>query len=197
MKLYHGTNMSSAFNIFSGIDFSKSGMYLDFGIGFYATNDKNKAISMALKKTESYNKRNNKDDIPCVVDITLNKKILENLNVLRFEDNNQKWCDFVLNNRLDDDFLIKNNITFHNRNNQYDVVIGEIADGKVAKIAYNIRNGKLSITDIDFNKFYTDDGQSYGTQTSFHTKESLSCISINGCDIIRTKQYEKVANRNA
>ena len=52
MKLYHGTNATSAYSIFNdGIDLSKSMLYLDFGQGFYTTDDKNKAIKRARNKT--------------------------------------------------------------------------------------------------------------------------------------------------
>lgn len=41
---YHGTNESSALNICEhGIDFTKSKKELDFGRGFYMTDDKNVA----------------------------------------------------------------------------------------------------------------------------------------------------------
>lgn len=55
IKVYHGTNLSSAFDIWlHGIDLSKSLPNLDFGKGFYVTDDKRKAIERAFKKTNVY-----------------------------------------------------------------------------------------------------------------------------------------------
>lgn len=44
MKLYHETNLCSAFNIcVNGINLSCSEKYLDFGVGFYTTDSEWKA----------------------------------------------------------------------------------------------------------------------------------------------------------
>lgn len=59
IKVYHGTNLSSAFDIsIHGIDLNKSLPNHDFGKGFYTTDNKKKAIDRALKKTSDYNRRN-------------------------------------------------------------------------------------------------------------------------------------------
>lgn len=53
IKLYHGTNESSALSIVNdGIDLSKSKKYLDFGPGFYMTDDiKRRRSGPAVKRT--------------------------------------------------------------------------------------------------------------------------------------------------
>lgn len=55
---YHGTNESSAHNICEhGIDFTKSKKELDFGRGFYMTDDKNllkRGLRHRLKNTIEY-----------------------------------------------------------------------------------------------------------------------------------------------
>ena len=54
MKLYHGTNFSSAVNIcLYGIDFGKSQKYLDFGAGFYTTPSYKHAAITAVRKTRT------------------------------------------------------------------------------------------------------------------------------------------------
>ena len=54
---YHGTNESSAHNICEhGIDFTKSKKELDFGRGFYMTDDKNVAKKRAQTQTKKYNR---------------------------------------------------------------------------------------------------------------------------------------------
>lgn len=189
MKLYHGTNKSSAFNIcVQGINLLRSEHYLDFGIGFYTTEDRYKAIQRALKKTDDYNKRNKTNDPAYIVELMIDMSQLNNLSIMDFEGHTIEWCKFVLNNRLQNEFLFKNNILEHNKDNRYDIVLGEIADGKIADIAYNIRNCKLNINDVDYSKILTDDKKSYGNQISFHTIKSLSCIESITCDIIRTRR---------
>ena len=186
MKLYHGTNRSSALNIcVEGINLLCSEPYLDFGIGFYTTDDKCKAKQRALKKTDDYNKRNKTNDSAYIVELMIDMSQLNNLTIMHFKGHDIEWCKFVLNNRLENNFLFKNNILEHNKDNKYDIVLGEIADGKIADIAYNIRNNKLNINNVDYSKILTDDKRSYGNQISFHTIKSLSCIDSITCDIIR------------
>ena len=59
MKLYHGTNYSSAINIVNhGIDLKYSKPYLDFGPGFYTTPSYDHAALAALRTTQKYNAKN-------------------------------------------------------------------------------------------------------------------------------------------
>ena len=170
MKLYHGTNATSAYSIFSdGIDLSKSMLYLDFGQGFYTTDDKDKAIKRARKKTAQYNKRRNASEKPCLVEITIDEIHIPELNVKCFDKADEEWCEFVTNNRFSEEFLNEKGITNHNRNNRYDIVCGEIADGDIAKVVLDIREGKYDISEADHSKYYTDSGKPYGYQVSFHT----------------------------
>lgn len=178
MKLYHGTNASSAYNIFTqGIDLSKSMKYLDFGQGFYTTDDKEKAIKRARKKTSDYNRRNRTNEKPCVVTINVDETKFSELNVKNFSIADQEWCEFITNNRLELQFLKERDIKNHNKDKKYDIVCGEIADGAVAEIAAEIRSGERDITKADYSKYYTDDGKTYGYQVSFHTKKSLKSIN--------------------
>lgn len=56
MKLYHGTNYSSAINIVNnGIDLKYSKPYLDFGAGFYTTPSYDHAAITAMRVTKKYN----------------------------------------------------------------------------------------------------------------------------------------------
>jgi major membrane immunogen (membrane-anchored lipoprotein) len=100
---------------------------------------------------------------------------------------------------LKDNYLDDNNIIHHNKDNKFDIVMGEIADGKIADIAYNVRNGLLNLKDIDYSQILTDDKSSYGDQISFHTRKSLSCIVSITCDIIRKRKvansYEQTSKR--
>ena len=185
IKAYHGTNYSSAYDIWhNGIDLNKSMPNLDFGKGFYVTDDKQKAIDRARKKTNDYNRRYKKTEAPYLVEMNIDTDIFNSLRVKSFGNRETEWFRFVIYNRLSIDFLNLHNISNHNKDNKFDVVIGEIADGKIATIANDIKNGICSIDDVDFDSILQDSKKFYGTQYSFHTEQSLSCIKGLSCGII-------------
>ena len=186
IKVYHGTNFSSAFDIFTnGIDLSKSMPNLDFGKGFYVTDNERKAIDRALKKTNDYNRRNNSFDKAFVVSLSICESMFNSLHVKSFDFREKEWFQFVINNRLDISFLNEHKITNHNKDNKYDVVFGEIADGKIAEIANDVKYGTYDISDIDYSLILQKTKEHYCNQYSFHTEKSLSCIKVLSCDIIK------------
>ena len=193
MKLYHGTNATSAYSIFSdGIDLSKSMLYLDFGKGFYTTDDKDKAIKRARKKIFDYNKRKKTLEKPCLVETTIDEICIPGLNVKCFSKADEEWCEFVTNNRFSEEFLNEKGITNHNKDNRYDIVCGEIADGKITEIVSEIKAGKYDISEADYSKYYMDSGESYGYQVSFHTENALKYIRNIEYSILNDeKQYIK------
>ncbi|KAI4445151.1 hypothetical protein C823_007658 [Eubacterium plexicaudatum ASF492] len=80
LKTYHGTNLSSAFDIWiHGINLNKSLSNLDFGKGFYVTDDKQKAINRAFKKTNDYNRRHHSKESPYLVEITIEDDLYANM----------------------------------------------------------------------------------------------------------------------
>lgn len=186
IKLYHGTNLSSAFDIYSrGVDLSKSLPDLDFGKGFYVTDSRQKAINRAIKKTAQYNRRYKCTEEAYIVEVYINENLFDSLKYKKFEFRSEEWFRFVVNNRLSMRYLELNNITNHNRDNKYDIVFGEIADGTVTKLANFLEEGLYNINDLDFSAILPDNKQMYGYQYSFHTKESLCCIEKVICDIIK------------
>ena len=192
IKVYHGTNLSSAFDIWlHGIDLSKSLPNLDFGKGFYVTDDRKKATDRALKKTYDYNRRYKCNEEAYLVEMYIDDSLFEELNVKRFIEREKEWFDFVINNRLEIDYLQKNNITNHNKDNKYDVVFGEIADGKIADIVNNIKNNTYNMDNIDYKSILPEYGNFYSNQYSFHTGKSLSCIKNISCAIIRPYRRER------
>lgn len=165
IKVYHGTNLSSAFDIsIHGIDLNKSLPNHDFGKGFYTTDNKKKAIDRALKKTSDYNRRNHCSEEAYLVELL-----------------------------MDEVFLINNNITNHNKDNKYDIVFGEIADGTIANVANRIKNNDLNINEVDYSLFIPESGRYYESQYSFHSLKSLTCIKSISCAII--KPYNKRKRR--
>lgn len=194
IKVYHGTNLSSAFDIsIHGIDLNKSLPNLDFGKGFYTTDNKKKAIDRALKKTSDYNRRNHCSEDAYLVELLIDESMFQAFHTKFFKPREQQWFEFVINNRMDEDFLIKNDITNHNKDNKYDIVFGEIADGTIANVANRIKNSDLNINEVDYSLFIPKSGSYYENQYSFHTLKALTCIKSISCAII--KPYNKWKRR--
>ncbi len=192
MKLYHGTNYSSAMNIFTnGIRLECSRPYLDFGAGFYTTPSYDHAALAAIRATDKFNARNQTQEEPYIVKIDYNPQGID-LSTVSYPRHSECWGRFVLNNRLKPDILSAYNITEHNQDARYDVCIGEIADGNIANIAYkvNYKNNTESFSpeDVDYNDFLKDNGEVYPQQYSFHTPKAVSCITVLSCDIIKNKK---------
>ena len=186
IKVYHGTNLSSAFDIWlHGIDLSKSLPNLDFGKGFYVTDDRRKAVERAFKKTNDYNRRFHCDEDAYLVEMYIDNSDFTKLSTKFFKYREKEWFDFVVNNRLDLDFLESKNLSNHNKDNKYDIVYGEIADGKIADIVNSIKNNDCDINDIDYSLILPKSGKFYSNQYSFHTEKSLSCINCLSCVIIK------------
>lgn len=181
IKVYHGTNLSSAFDIWlHGINLCKSLPNLDFGKGFYVTDNKIKARERAFKKTYDYNRRNHCNEDAYLVEMFIDETLFNEMNFKSFMPRQKEWFDFVINNRMDLEFLKRNNIINHNKDNKYDVVYGEIADGKIADIVNSIKSNNLDIKDVINNYIIPENGIYYGNQYSFHTKKSkdISCVII-------------------
>lgn len=194
VKLYHGTNQSSAIKICnSGIDLRYSQKYLDFGPGFYATPSYEHAAITALRKTDKLNKRFHTTEEPYIVQFEYlpNKELA----YLTFPRHSEKWGQFVLNNRLTETLLSAHNIIYHNQDAQYDICIGEIADGSIVNIAYRVNTGKLSLDAVSYTKFLKENGNVFPLQYSFHTERAISCIKNISCDIIYNKEkYLRMIN---
>ena len=110
--LYHGTTAD-----FSLIDLRHCKDKKDFGKGFYTTTDINQAKALALRMRENSYIRG----IPkkaYVYMFKVNKDLLKNLKVHTFRDASIAWIDYIITNRCTE---------FRNMDD-YDVVIGKVAD---------------------------------------------------------------------
>jgi len=97
---------------------------------------------------------------------------------------------------LTEDRLKSYNITEHNQDARYDVCWGEIADGNIVNIAYQINSGVLSLEEVNFNSFLKSNGKVFPLQYSFHTPKSVSCINVLSCSIIHNvDKYRKIISR--
>ncbi|MBR3806587.1 MAG: DUF3990 domain-containing protein [Clostridia bacterium] len=100
---------------------------LDFGGGFYVTTSETQAKSWATKV--SY--RNN-SNYRCVNRYEFDlEKAKSSLNVMHFKKADEKWLDFVCDNRSG-----KNT-------GDYDIVIGPVADDRVYRVVVEYENGDI------------------------------------------------------
>lgn len=186
--LFHGTNELSALNICeSGIDLGKSNKELDFGPGFYLTDDVDAARRRAYQKTRIYNKIYKCNDKPAIVSVEIDDDELKKLSVREFPYCNDEWLYFVIANRLNEEYIVSNQCLEHNLDHKYDVVIGSIADSDVAQIANYVSNGDIDIKNVSVYDVLTDEGRTLGNQMSFHTIRSLVVIKRCSYDIVERR----------
>lgn len=110
MIVYHGSSLEVKN---PNIIYSKD--YLDFGKGFYVTTYKKQAEQWALRKGIRQSK-----------DAVVNEYILlddmSNYSILSFENENEKWLDFVCECRRGNE-----------QKHGYDIIVGNVADDDVFK----------------------------------------------------------------
>lgn len=107
MILYHGSYCE-----ISTPDLNHSRNNVDFGRGFYTT----PIYEQAVKWCGKFKKRG-KDGI--VSRYHFNKENINNLKILEFDSYSEKWLDFILTCRKENDTT------------DYDIVIGGVANDKV------------------------------------------------------------------
>lgn len=116
--LYHGTGTD-----IEKVDLNHSRVDIDFGAGFYLTDDKEMATLWAARKKDSF-----------VIEYEVD---FDNLKTYTF-DNDEKWIDFVIDNRKDlDDSKLK----------EYDVIIGKTADDNPTTTIEDYVNDELTKTE--------------------------------------------------
>jgi hypothetical protein len=110
MKLYHGSNQ-----IIKKPDLSKGRKFLDFGSGFYLSDEKSQAENRAKSAVLFF-----EEGQPTVNFFEWEQEKTADLKLLHFPTANIEWLDFVLANR-------KGEMS----ENKYDIIIGATANDKV------------------------------------------------------------------
>lgn len=110
MIVYHGTTEIIKM---PNVKFSKT--YLDFGKGFYMTTFEEQARKWAVRKGMRQGKS-------AIVNVYEMEENWEKYRVLSFEKENEKWLEFVCACRKGESL-----------NQDYDIVIGNVADDDVFK----------------------------------------------------------------
>ena len=110
MKIYHGTNI-----VIEQPKIINRFKTLDFGEGFYTTENENQAKDFAVKVCE----RRSPKRYPVVNCYEFNEDFTK-FSVLTFDAPNEKWLDFVVERRKGVDL-----------NRKYDLIIGPVANDDV------------------------------------------------------------------
>lgn len=113
MKLYHGSNVEV-----TKPKIIKSDRRLDFGTGFYLTTSFEQAKRWAELTTAR--RGSGKETITV---FEFDEVMLNRLNVLSFDTPNSDWLKYAANNRNND-----------NATDDYDIVIGPVANDKTAPV---------------------------------------------------------------
>ena len=163
MQVYHGSYME----IFD-IDLSKSQSNKDFGKGFYVTKFRHHAEAWAVNMARRYDKR------PFVTEFTLYERAFEEkdrYSVLRFDDYNEMWLDFVVLNR---------DPAFTTNQHDYDLIEGPIADDKVQNRINDYLDGIITKND-------------FLSELKYHEKTHQICF----CTINALQLLKKTDNKYA
>ena len=112
MKLYHGSDVEIV-----NIDLSYSQINKDFGKGFYLSDDINQAWNFAKYKADKPKSRT-KEAVVTEFEFDDSHLYDGSLRVIRFDGYSLEWVSFIKANR-------------QVRNNDYDIVIGPIANDDV------------------------------------------------------------------
>jgi hypothetical protein len=156
MKVYHGS-----YTAIDEIDLNLCEVGKDFGRGFYVTNLRKQAEVWATRKGKP------KRTTGVVTEFDFDEDIPEvmELKVLKFEDYDEKWLDFVVLNR-------KNN-SLKQQTHDYDIVEGPVANDKVTEQIDDYIDGIISKED-----FLNDLIHLPSHQICFCTIQSLQAITL-------------------
>ena len=124
MILYHGSNIKV-----DKPQLIKQRRYLDFGFGFYTTTNKDQAILFSKKV---YNRRQLGSPCVSVYEFDESRAFIE-CSVLKFDEPNEAWLDFVTANRNGSYSGIR-----------YDIIYGPVADDSVYETVALYQRGVLS-----------------------------------------------------
>lgn len=155
MDLYHGTSRAAADDILhSGIKF-RSRPGLDFGAGFYMTEDMQQAMRWAMRGSHE----------PTVLHFTIDKRRLSALAVKRLHGFSREWGDVIYDERVN----LRDVLT------SYDFVIGNMADGEMYSALEDARDGV--ITKAEFVRLVSNN---IGGQVVAKTQRAFDALKYNG-----------------
>lgn len=182
--VYHGTVSIHKDSLISGIDINKGYHSTDFGQGFYTTSNYEQAKALSVDKANIYNTRYAQKESanPMIIKYNLDKALLKKFKGLIFDSPNDKWKEFIYNNRVGGDFLVSE---YYNKNGKYHYVYGCVADSKITDMTREVRSNIISYGDY-IDKLKPLKNSEYN-QLSFHSNEIVKALSIISIEIIEGK----------
>jgi hypothetical protein len=163
--LYHGTDTNSAKAICDAqtADVSAGSKKVDFGPGFYLTDNIETARLWAVRKAEVRNSK------PAIITAMFDEEGAKPLIEVFSED--IRWGRFVINNRNGLSYIEKVAFKENNLDGRYPITYGKIADFEVRDIAGELRKSGKMLETIDGIL-----NPRYSKQYAFHTEEAISYI---------------------
>lgn len=156
MIIYHGSNV-----VVKQPKILQNERMLDFGTGFYATSNKEQAVRWAERVA---GRREPKDQMLSIYEFDL-EAAERNLAIIRFDEPDGEWLDFVCSNRSGREAA-----------KPYDIVIGPVADDKVYTVVQYYENDVYDKNDaikrLKVEKLFN--------QILFHTDKSLTYCRFTG-----------------
>ena len=130
MILYHGSNIE-----IQKIDLSKSRPNKDFGKAFYLSKEMQQAEEMAAFTVDRFGGKT------FITSFEFDETLLNDsqLQVKTFDDYSREWAEFIFSNKDTD-----SEVNIHN----YDIVYGPIANDKVGRQMFNLREGYIDIEEF-------------------------------------------------
>jgi hypothetical protein len=166
MILYHGSNME-----IEKINLDKCKPFKDFGCGFYTTPLRKQAVIMAGRTVRIYQKGKS-----CITEFLFDDTHFTSpaLNIKRFDEPDNEWARFVINNRNHTFSDIQNPCC--NIDNKYDIVIGPVANDDITALIDVYLSGILSDEALTKELTFRD----LSIQVSFHTEKSIAYLQKTG-----------------
>jgi len=173
VNLFHGSTME-----IEKIDLNKCRPFKDFGCGFYTTPQREQALKMAKRTVRIF-----REGKSCITEYLFNDNFLKNsqygkdtafLNIKHFNEPNNDWARFVINNRNHKFTDIKSHEC--NIDCKYDIVIGPVANDDITALVDVYLSGILSDDALARELSFRD----LNIQISFHSEKSLRCLQKTG-----------------
>ncbi len=159
MILYHGSNVKVEE---PRIIISKR--LLDYGTGFYLTSDYDQAKKWAIRTTS---RREN--GVPIISIFSVNECEIEKLKVLTFRAADKEWLRYISRNRTD-----------KSMKDEYDLVIGPVANDQAIRTVNNYLKGYFN-DDIAIKLLLP---QKLKDQYAFKTEKALSILKFDEVNLL-------------
>ena len=165
MILFHGLNTPIEI-----IDLSKSVPYKDFGRGFYLTSIAEQAEKMARRTARFFGGKPIVTSFVCPDDILQD----ERLNTRIFNEVDETWAVFIINNRKRDFEDIAS--LECNADAKYDVVVGPVGDDDITLLLRQYTRGLIDSEALRNGLSYKEASDQY----SFHTEKAIALLEQDG-----------------